>query len=78
MPVVYDLTEELKGFITDIAERSYIKEEVVTGIQLIINSYKKLEGSSYQKSINDFIKNECEEFCSIHLSEDDIRRIWIG
>lgn len=78
MPLVHDLINELKGFITGIAERSFIKEEVVIGIQLIVNSYKNLEGSSYQKSINDFIKTECEDYCSIHLSEEDIKRIWIG
>src|SRR6185295_3769759 len=78
MPLVHDLIQELKGFITGIADRSFIKEEVIMGIQLIIKSYKKLEGSPYQKSINDFLKNECEDYCSIRLSEDDIRRIWIG
>lgn len=78
MPLVHDLIQELKEFIVGIAERSYIKEEVIMGIQVIIRNYKKLEASPYQKSINDFIKSECEDHCSIHLSEEDIRRIWIG
>lgn len=78
MPLVHDLIQELKDFIADISQRSYVKEEVIMGIQVIIKNYKKLEGSPYQKSISDFIKNECEDCCSIHLSEDDIKRIWIG
>jgi len=78
MPLVHDLIQGLKVFITDISERSYVKEEIIMGIQVIINNYKRLEDSPYHKSINDFIKNECEDFCSIHLSEEDIRRIWLG
>lgn len=78
MPFVHDLIQELKAFIIDISERSYVKEEIIMGIQVIIRNYEKLEGSPYQKSINDFIKSECEERCSIHLSEEDIKRIWKG
>jgi hypothetical protein len=78
MPVVHDLIQELKGFIADISERSYVKEELVMGIQVITKNYKQLEASPYQKFINDFIKSACEDYCSIHLSEEDVRRIWIG
>ena len=78
MPIVHDLIQELKEFITGISERSYVKEEVIMGVQIIIKNYKRIEDSPYQKSINDFIKSECEEYCSIHLSEDEIGRIWKG
>jgi hypothetical protein len=78
MPTVHELIQELKAFIVDISERSFIKEEVIMGIQVIIKNYKRLEGSLYQKSINDFIKNECEDYCGIHLSEEETKRIWIG
>ena len=38
MPLVHDLIQELKEFITDISQRSYVKEEVIMGIQVIIIS----------------------------------------
>jgi hypothetical protein len=78
MPLVHDLIQALREFITEIAERSYVKEEIITGIQFIIKGYSKLKGSPYQKSINDFIKNECEDYCSVHLSEEDVKRVWNG
>lgn len=78
MPLVHDHVQELKEFITDIASRSYVKEEVIMGLQIITRNYKKLDGSLYQQSINDFILHQCEENCSIHLSAEDLKRIWLG
>ena len=78
MPLVHDYVQELKEFITDIAGRSYVKEEVIMGLQIITRNYKKLDGSPYQQSINDFILHQSEENCSIHLSAEDLKRIWLG
>ena len=78
MPVVYNHVQEIKEFITDIANRSYVKEEIIMGLQIITRNYKKLYGSPYQQSVNDFILNKCEESCAIHLSAEDLKRIWLG
>lgn len=78
MPKVYDFVQEIKSFLNDIGTRSSVKEEIIMGLQIISRNYKDLEKSPYQKSINDFILSKCEENCSIHLSAEDLKSIWLG
>jgi len=78
MPQIHDLMQSLKSFISDVAERSFIKEEVIMGLQIILRDQKNLISTVFQKSINDFIAVECENKCSIHFSADDLKILWFG
>lgn len=78
MPPVHDLVQTLKEFLSDVAERSFIKEEIIMGLQIIIREHKNLIGTQFQKSINDFIAAECDEKCSIHLSAEELNSVWLG
>ena len=78
MPLVHELTQEVKTFLVNKSKGSFVKEEIVLGIQLIMEDYKKLADTSFYKTISDFIRFECETACSIAIDESDIRRIWLG
>jgi hypothetical protein len=78
MPKVHELVQELKYFVQDVGERSFVKEEVIMGFQIILRDYKNLIGTNFQKSINDFIAVECEDKCSIHLNADEVNSVWLG
>jgi hypothetical protein len=72
------LTEELLQFLQDIAGRSYIKEEIIMGLQVIIREYKEFSETNYRSDIDDFMKVETENHCSVDLSDDEIERVWMG
>jgi hypothetical protein len=78
MPQIHELVQQLKNFVQDVTERSFVKEEVIMGFQIILRDYKNLIGTSFQKSINDFIAVECEDKCSIHLDPYEINSVWLG
>jgi hypothetical protein len=59
MPQIHELVQQLKSFVQDVSERSFVKEEVIMGFQIILRDYRNLIGTSFQKSINDFIAVEC-------------------
>jgi hypothetical protein len=77
MPQVHELVQELKGFVQDVGERSFVKEEVIMGFQIILRDYKNLIGTNFQKSINDFIAVECEDKCAIHLDANEVNSVWL-
>jgi hypothetical protein len=78
MPRIHELVQELKGFVQDVGERSFVKEEVIMGFQIILRDHKHLIGTGFQKSINDFIAVECEDKCSIHLDANEVNSVWLG
>jgi hypothetical protein len=78
MPHVHDLVQQIKTFIQDVSQRSFIKEEVIMGLQIILRDYRSLKETDLQASINDLIDSECSEYCSFQLSEEEINTVWLG
>jgi hypothetical protein len=72
------LTDELLQFLQDIAGRSYIKEEIIMGLQVILREYKEISETNYRSDIDEFIKVETENHCSVNLSDDEIKCVWMG
>lgn len=51
--------------------------ELLYDLQLKLEPYKFWDEPDFRKSINDFIIKESEKECSIHLSEEDLRVLWL-
>ena len=73
----FDLVEKIKDAILQYAERQYIKEEIITGLQLLLKEYPQLRYSAYTASINNIITKEIELHCSIRLEDDEVKRLWM-
>lgn len=73
----FELIEKIKDAILQYAEQQYIKEEVITGLQLLLKEYPQLRYSAYTASINNIITKEIETHCSIRLEDDEVKRLWM-
>lgn len=51
--------------------------ELIYDLQIKLEPYKFWDEPDFKKSINDFIIEESEKKCSIHLSEEDLRVLWL-
>ncbi|CAN5396093.1 hypothetical protein BH10BAC2_BH10BAC2_46400 [soil metagenome] len=72
----FDLVEKIKDAILQYAERQYIKEEIITGLHLLLKEYLRLQYSAYTGSINNIIIKEIETHCSIRLEDEEVKRLW--
>ena len=73
----FALVEKIKDAILQYAERQYIKEEVITGLQSLLKESPGLKYSSYLNSINSIITKECATHCSIRLEDDEVKMLWV-
>jgi hypothetical protein len=73
----FALVEKIKDAILQYAERQYIKEEVITGLQSLLKESPELKYSSYANSFNSIITKECATHCSIRLEDDEVKRLWV-
>ena len=71
-----ELLLSLQSLIKKAAARKYVKEELLQSIQLKLQNYPVLKDSQLTGSINNFIKAESENNCSIHLSDDEVKVLW--
>jgi hypothetical protein len=51
--------------------------ELIFDLQNRLEPYKHWDEPDFRKSINDFIIEESKNKCSIHLSEEDLRVLWL-
>lgn len=73
-----NLTDELLQFLQDISNKSFIKEEIIMGLQVIAREYKDFTETNYRSDIDEFIRMEAENHCSVDLSDEEIQRVWTG
>ncbi|MFN8271943.1 MAG: hypothetical protein U0U33_16875 [Chitinophagaceae bacterium] len=73
----FDLVEKIKESMQRYAENEYIREEIITGLQLLLKEYPQLRYSPYTASINNTITKEIELHCSIRLEDDEVKRLWM-
>lgn len=72
------LIEEVNNFLRDLAGQSYVKEEIIMGLQVIFRDYKDFANTKYQSDINEFIVAEVDNYCSVDLSSDEVSSVWMG
>jgi hypothetical protein len=74
-----NLLNELKMSIQKAGKSASPKEEIIFALrkQLTHEQFQSANNLSFRNHINDFISNTCKSFCSIHLSEEDLRVLWI-
>lgn len=75
--VAESLIDELKAF-TLSSGTDYNKVELINALQKLLKRYFVLKESPFQTYINIVIANECENNCSIVLSEEELSVLWNG
>ncbi len=72
-----NLTDEIKAFAAS-AGNQYNKTELQYGLQLLLKKYVVLKNSEVQADITKTIISECENNCSIVLSDEEAGMLWNG
>jgi len=73
-----ELLGELKIFFQLASKRNYPKEELMMAVKLKLRDYGQFKNTPFEIAVNNFIATESDNQCSIHLSEDDWRVLWMG
>lgn len=73
-----ELLEELKILFQLASQRKYPKEELMMALQLKLREYDQFKNTPFEIAVNNFIAEESENQCSIHLSVEDQRVLWMG
>ncbi len=68
---------ELDAYLEQTAYGKPSKNELVFGIHKIIKKYSSLRGTSYEPALSQLIVFSATDKCAIHLSEEDIRQVWL-
>lgn len=76
--VVYAYMDELSAFFEQSKKVKCIKEELICALQTLLKKYPTLKTSQYKDSFTNVMVTQCEHMCSIHLSADDLVRVWFG
>ena len=71
-----ELLLSLQSLIKKAGALKYPKEELLLSLQLKLQHYPALKASRLKYSINIFIKQECQNNCSIHLADDEVKVLW--
>lgn len=72
------LIDDVTNFLRDIAGKSYVKEEIIMGLQVFMRDYKQFEGTPHQPDINEFLIAEVDNYCSVDLTGEEVDRVWLS
>lgn len=73
---VHELMDEIGSVLKTASRKHYIKEELLTALQLKISRYPMLEDTAYKSAINGFVVTESRKACAVFLSDDELERLW--
>lgn len=77
LPVVQSLTDEMIAYLEQASKADAVKPEIIFALQRIAKKYKEVKESPYQSSVNRLLQFECENKCAVHLSEEEIKQVWM-
>lgn len=75
---VYACMDEVNAYLEAAKRSKCVKKEMLYGLHSILKKYPSIAASEYKESVTNVIMNQCEFVCSVHLSADDVVRVWVG
>ena len=78
LPIVQSLTDEITAYMEQAGHAGAAKGEIINALQHLIKKYPGIKFTPYQEPISNLLKSECENKCSVHLSTEDTRQVWMG
>ncbi len=76
-PLLNQLGQEIKMQFEVAARKGYVKEETVMAVQLVLKKYPGVKATPFEAVVKNYILNEFVNYCSIHLSEEELNRLWM-
>lgn len=75
-PLVDDCMNDIKKKLQYAANNNLVRQEVIYSLHQLINKYPLIKDASFKSFIMNYILNECVNYCSIHLDEDELNGLW--
>lgn len=76
-PEAQDFADEISAY-TSSCTKDIEKEELLRALTKIIQKYPSLAHSDARYELSQLIAVSVENYCSIHLSAEELRELWIG
>lgn len=70
--------DEINAFFEAQKKSKAVKGEVVFALHQILQKYSALREPETYESISNAIKVQCENICSISLSDEELKGVWYG
>ena len=77
-PLINQLVQEIKIFLQGSLRKNLQRQEIVYGFQLLLKKYPTVKGTPFEPIVNNYIINECSNYCSIHLEEEEVTTLWLS
>lgn len=74
---VYACMDEINAYLEGAKGSKCVKEELLYALNAILRKYPAIAGSEYKEAVTNVVVNQCEYHCSVHLSADDVVRVWV-
>jgi hypothetical protein len=71
------ISDEINSYLEQAGNSQIIKPEIIFSLQQITAKYERIKSTTFQKTISSIIQMECLKKCAIHLSDEEIRQVWL-
>jgi hypothetical protein len=75
---VYACMDEVAAYLEEVKRSKCVKEEMLYALHGILRKYPAIAASQYKESVTNVLVSQCDFHCSVHLSADDVVRVWVG
>jgi len=76
-PLVKECMDQIRNVVKEAAENNLVKQEIIYSLQQLTSKYSVIGNSPFKSFITDYILIECDNYCSIHLDNEEVRKIWL-
>jgi len=76
-PAVISLVDEIQAFFEAAAPNQFTKEFLLQVLRELTRKYPGVRGSAYQHSVSNLIVFLAEQTCSLHLSAEEVKGVWL-
>ena len=70
-------SQELDAYLEQLSYGKPSRNELILGIHQVIKKYPSLPGTNYEAALSQLIGFSAKDKCGIHLSDEDIRQVWL-
>ena len=74
--LIQSLRDELEAYVSEASAMQAGKKEMIFSIKQLLSKYPHPGMLSYRVSINSFIDLKLTKYCSIHLTEEEMKQLW--
>ncbi len=74
--LIQSLQDEMEAYFSDASKLRTNKSEIIFSIQQLLSKYPHPGIPTYRISLNKFIENSLTKYCSIRLTEEEMKQLW--